>query len=481
MPICLDTPEGIWVGRILPFLGPGQYLIVSLVCKALKDYYAEYIHRLPKPVVVRLADSIQGQLEPCHTLWKEIYTGRGLAAEHHEEVQRHHNGPVYYTAHAIGLGGSPEVLKWWQDENPDWNHPALSAGAARNGNISLLRVATATWDHGTTEAAASSGRLRTLRWLTNRPFQPCPLNIIGAARTSAFRGHVNILEWLFQRAMGTDSFSDTRLGYLVVDAAYMGHLNVAKWAAKIYMERHSSMDSFPWQEGTICTACRGRADYFLWCMEHGCPMLDGAFWEAVTVGNTPILNILAGLPSCPWPRDTSTCWLAAKDGHLEWLQCAHDNGYPWDQQTCWIAAKNGHLHCLQYAHETGCPWNQQTCHDAARHDQFECLIYALENGCPWDPHEILRAAATSNNLDLVVYVHSKGGRFSSRVSKIACNKNNLEMLIYCVENGCPLHPQAGIIAAGKRNDAILDYLTEKGWQRPGRRRIPTKPFVSYDR
>ena len=25
---------------------------------------------------------------------------------------------------------------------------------------------------------------------------------------------------------------------------------------------------------------------------------------------------------------------------------------------CYWAAKNGHLNCLKYAHENGCPWNQ---------------------------------------------------------------------------------------------------------------------------
>ena len=47
-----------------------------------------------------------------------------------------------------------------------------------------------------------------------------------------------------------------------------------------------------------------------------------------------------------------------------------------------IAARNGHLECLKYAHENGCPWDKFTCADAARNGHLECLKYAHENDCP---------------------------------------------------------------------------------------------------
>ena len=46
------------------------------------------------------------------------------------------------------------------------------------------------------------------------------------------------------------------------------------------------------------------------------------------------------------------------------------------------AAKNGHLECLKYAHENGCPWDGETCSEAAENGHLECLKYARENGCP---------------------------------------------------------------------------------------------------
>ena len=61
---------------------------------------------------------------------------------------------------------------------------------------------------------------------------------------------------------------------------------------------------------------------------------------------------------------------------------------PWDEVTCSNAAKNGHLECLKYAHENGCPWDGETCYNAAQNGHLECLKYAHENldPCPWDKH-----------------------------------------------------------------------------------------------
>jgi hypothetical protein len=74
---------------------------------------------------------------------------------------------------------------------------------------------------------------------------------------------------------------------------------------------------------------------------------------------------------------------AAKNGHLECLVYAHENGYPWDERTCAYAAEKGHLECLVYAHENGCGWDKWTCANAAENGHLECLRYAHENGCRW--------------------------------------------------------------------------------------------------
>ena len=56
---------------------------------------------------------------------------------------------------------------------------------------------------------------------------------------------------------------------------------------------------------------------------------------------------------------------------------------------CKWAVKNGHLNCLKYAHENGCPWDKETCYWAAKYGRLNTLKYAYENGCPYDINDVL--------------------------------------------------------------------------------------------
>ncbi len=58
-------------------------------------------------------------------------------------------------------------------------------------------------------------------------------------------------------------------------------------------------------------------------------------------------------------------------------------GVTWDSNTCHEAAKNGHLDILKYAHENGCAWNLDTTTSAAVNGHLECFQYAIEQGCLW--------------------------------------------------------------------------------------------------
>ena len=115
---------------------------------------------------------------------------------------------------------------------------------------------------------------------------------------------------------------------------------------------------------------------------------------------------------CFSARKEYICNTAARNGHLECLKCAHENGCPWDEYTCALAAANGNLNCLKYAHENGCPWHQWTCRFAAEYGHLDCLKYAYENGCPWN----------------------------WRTVKYAINRKKWSCAIYAIENGCPHRP-----------------------------------------
>ena len=106
-------------------------------------------------------------------------------------------------------------------------------------------------------------------------------------------------------------------------------------------------------------------------------------------------------------RDRTACQTAAKNGQLECLKHAHENGCPWDENTCAFAAMNGNLDCLKYAHENGCPWDDWTCMRAAEYGHLECLKYAHEHGCPWDENTCYNAAK-NGHLECLKYACAHG-------------------------------------------------------------------------
>ena len=77
---------------------------------------------------------------------------------------------------------------------------------------------------------------------------------------------------------------------------------------------------------------------------------------------------------------------AAKNGNLEVLQWARQNGCKWGPNTCVYAAENGHLEVLQWARQNGCEWNSDTCAYAALNGHLEVLQWARQNGCKRSLH-----------------------------------------------------------------------------------------------
>jgi len=104
---------------------------------------------------------------------------------------------------------------------------------------------------------------------------------------------------------------------------------------------------------------------------------------------------------CPWDEDM--CTYAAQGGHLPVLQWARQNGCPWDEETCSGAAFRGHLPVLQWAQQNGCPWDEDTCAYADQGGHLPVLQWARQNGCPWDEEEIKSNLKKSSNQLLNFY------------------------------------------------------------------------------
>ena len=84
----------------------------------------------------------------------------------------------------------------------------------------------------------------------------------------------------------------------------------------------------------------------------------------------------------------SVCNYAAMRGSVRLLKWMRENNHAdWSVSTCYCAARSGHLPVLQYLHENGCPWDVYTCEYAAERKRWDCLQYAVDNKCPeWDDY-----------------------------------------------------------------------------------------------
>ena len=90
---------------------------------------------------------------------------------------------------------------------------------------------------------------------------------------------------------------------------------------------------------------------------------------------------------CPWNsnyRSGGTCAEAARGGHFELLQWAHENGCPWGKKTCEAAADNGQLEVLKWLRANGCAWDDWLCTLAAMGGRLKILKWAIEKRVPME-------------------------------------------------------------------------------------------------
>lgn len=104
------------------------------------------------------------------------------------------------------------------------------------------------------------------------------------------------------------------------------------------------------------------------------------------------------------------CTLAAKKGHMEALQYAHEHGATWNKLTSSAAAMNGDVTMLQYLYEHGCPIPNNVLLQAAPH--IDCVEYILNHiGCTWHPdflyQLLIRIEDEEKQLQRVQYYHEK--------------------------------------------------------------------------
>ena len=145
-------------------------------------------------------------------------------------------------------------------------------------------------------------------------------------------------------------------------------------------------------------------------------------------------------------RQKYLCEGAARSGHLEVLQWAHENGCTQNANTCWRAAEGGHLEVLQWLRANGCPWDEDTCSSAAEGGQLEILQWAHANGCLWD-EKTCTVAAERGHLDVLQWVRANGCPWDEDTCAHAVEGGDLEVLQWLYANGSPMTAETRQAAA----------------------------------
>lgn len=104
------------------------------------------------------------------------------------------------------------------------------------------------------------------------------------------------------------------------------------------------------------------------------------------------------------------------------------------EETCEYFAKEGLVNLLKWARENGCKWNSLVCVKAARAGHLEALKWAHENGCKWNSLVCVKAAA-GGHLNVLRYLEEIGHRFSSFVCEVAVSNGHLEAAEWLIERG----------------------------------------------
>ncbi len=74
----------------------------------------------------------------------------------------------------------------------------------------------------------------------------------------------------------------------------------------------------------------------------------------------------------------------------------------WDIFCTLQAAKNGHLECLKYAHENGCPWDRMVICATVVANNIHTFKYLYENGCPCE--KILQLVKPDKHKEIYEYL-----------------------------------------------------------------------------
>ena len=164
------------------------------------------------------------------------------------------------------------------------------------------------------------------------------------------------------------------------------------------------------------------------------------------------------------PLMNSTCFYAARGGHLATLPWARAQGYAWNEGTCLQAAKAGHLEVLKWLRAEGCPCDERRCSfEAVRYGHIEVLRWmrGLDVGARgafrWDAW-LCAIAASEGRLDVLQWLRTQQCPWDEATCANAAYAGHLEILRWARAHGCPWNKMTCEAASEGEQLKVLQWI-----------------------
>jgi hypothetical protein len=146
---------------------------------------------------------------------------------------------------------------------------------------------------------------------------------------------------------------------------------------------------------------------------------------------------------------------AGKHASVTTLERAHELGMLYTETTMFAAAQSNRLAVVQFLHGQGCPWPVMLLEIAASRGYLEVMRWCHEHGCPFHEVELATSyAAESGNIELMTWVLQQSGtQLNARAMRAAASKGQKVCASTCTRSS------AHGTAAALMQRRVMDTLT----------------------
>lgn len=261
--------------------------------------------------------------------------------------------------------GHLEMAKWARSQGGKWAHVTYDI-AIDNGQLEILKwfkevIGFAVWGNRA-DLAVEGGHFETILWMKENGDKS------EIAPSAAKYGQFKILKWALANG---ETFSE----YLCSKAAEGGQLKILKWLRK---------QGCPWNKFTcINAAWGGHFKLLKWARKNGCEWDKETSQGAIRSGHFKMLKWVVER-GCDWDEE-ETLKIAVKRGYLSiltWMiderKCSYDLRFLFRK-----AVKGQWLDVLKWIYSKGLKWKRSDFELICKEGDIEILLWAAENGCPW--------------------------------------------------------------------------------------------------